>query len=141
MLRICVYFRNNHWEINQWSYVTSTFKVDEIFVIGPKDIVDDSSFLKNATIIDSIDDLPPGPIVLAAPKNANFVKGVVDLKDFVHPEDAIYVFGPDHHNFNEEDHLGKRGIDHKVYISNETRFEFYAHVAAGIFMYDRRVKS
>ncbi len=140
MLRVCVYFRNNHWELNQWGYITSTFKVDEIFVVGPVPDPDMGGFIKNATIINSIEDLPEGPIVLAAPFNGRFVKGDVDLKDFVHPENAIYLFGPDHENLHD-DHLGARKIEHKVYITNETKFEFYAHVAAGIFLYDRRVKS
>lgn len=131
---------NNPWELNQWSYITSTFEVDEVFVIGPVDRIQDSGFLKRAKIISSVEDLPEdAPIVMAAPTEGRHIQGDVDLKDFVHPENAIYLFGPDNENLSDE-HLGARKIKHKVYITNDSRHEFYAHVSAGIFLYDRRSK-
>lgn len=142
MLRLCFGYIRNRWEINNWSYLLSSFPVDEYYVIvKANDELINSGFLKQAKIIRTADELPKEPeLVVAAPKKGRFVQGSVDLKDFKHPEDAIYMFCFDNVHLSE-DQLGTRAPDHAVYIDAEDKWELYAHVAAGIFLYDRKTKS
>jgi hypothetical protein len=142
MLRLCFGYIRNRWEINNWSYLVAAFPVDEYYVIvRPKDELIESGFLKKAKIIRTADELPKEPeLVVAAPKKGRFIQGSVDLKDFKHPEDAIYMFGFDNVHLSE-DELGSREPDHVVYIDAESRWELFAHVAAAIFLYDIKVKS
>ena len=141
MLRLCFCHKNNLWELNQWGYLLATFLVDEVYVIGTDpDIVRDAGILKKATFIKTAEDLPEAALVVAAPKDGKFVQGDTPLSGFKHPEDATYLFGLDNKHLSEKQ-LGKREPDYKVYIAAESHYEFFAHVAAGIFLYDRKVKS
>lgn len=139
MLRLCFCYLHSGWELNQWGYLVASFPVDEVFVIGNKD-ADMQGILKQSTLIESAEELPDAELIVAAPRKGRFVQGSVDLKTFNHPEDAIYLFGLDHVNLSE-DELGGRTPDHMVYIDAEDKWELYAHVAAAIFLYDRKVKA
>ncbi len=141
MLRLCFCYNNNMWELNQWGYLLATFFVDEVYVIGTDpERVKDSGILKKAILIDTADELPKAELVVAAPPDGKYIQGETPLSVFDHPEDAIYLFGPDMQHLSDKQ-LGDRKPDHKIYITPEGKYEFYAHMAAGIFLYDRRVKS
>ena len=140
MLRLCFCYVHNGWELNQWGYLVASFPVDEVFVIGPKETPFEG-VIKQAHLIQSAEELPvTSDLVVAAPRIGRFVKGTVSLKEFDHPRNATYLFGLDHVHLSE-DQLGSRKPDHAVYIEAEDKWELYAHVAAGIFLYDRRTKS
>jgi len=142
MLRVCFCYTNNHWALNQWAYILDSFQVEETYVLSPHGkSLRNSELVAEAVQVATAEDLPSIPsLVVATPLVGRFVQGEEDLKDFVHPRNAIYLFGADNVNLSE-DFLGERIPDHKVYITNDTQFEIFAHVAAGIFLYDRRSKS
>ncbi len=142
MLRLCFGYVHNQWEINNWSYLLSSFPVDEYYVIAREkaDFVK-SGFLTEARVIRTADELPKEPkLIVAAPEKGRYVQGSVNLEGFKHPEDAIYLFGFDNVHLSE-DELGSREPDHIVYIDVESQWELYSHVAAAIFLYDRNAKN
>ena len=131
---------HNGWEINQWDYLVASFQIDNVWVIGPKDIpVRDAGILKRSTLIQSAEELPNDELVIAAPKKGRFIQGRVALELFEHPREAVYLFGLDNVHLSESQ-LGKRVPEHTVYITANAKWELYAHVAAAIVLYDRKVK-
>ena len=73
------------------------------------------------------------------PRDGRYVQGVTPLADFEHPADAIYLFGGDNANLNDEDDLGGRVPDAIVYIPT-AEANMYSWVAAACVFYDRAVK-
>ncbi len=141
MLGLCFCYLHSGWELRQWDYLVASFQVDDIWVIGPKDTpIRESGILKRSTLIQSAEELPTNvDIVVGAPKKGRFIQGRVPLTSFRHPTAAIYLFGLDNVHLSESQ-LGERKPDHTVYITVSSRWELYAHVAAAIFLYDRKFK-
>jgi tRNA(Leu) C34 or U34 (ribose-2'-O)-methylase TrmL len=74
--------------------------------------------------------------VLVQPQNGRNLQGEHSLIDFVHPENAVYIFGPD------DGHLQAAAYDTSVYIPQaDGRTVLWSHQAAAIVLYDRLVKS
>lgn len=127
--------------IDQWDFVLSHWKPDNIYLLG----VEEHPWpyhnpLKKAICIRNTDWLPPGELVLLAPKKGKYFQGNVALPDFDHPEKCIYMFGPDHHHISN-DLIGQRKPDSTVYIPTDTVDEMYAFTAAAVTLYDRYVKN
>jgi hypothetical protein len=101
---------------NQWEYALSAFPPDQV--------VD----LEAPTI---------APRLVLAPRAGRYVRGVIDLADVVHPEDATYVFGPDWAHLTVED---TREGDQMVYIPTASPHEMYSWVAYAVTMWDRHLK-
>lgn len=84
-----------------------------------------------------------GTPIIISPFLGHDVQGTINLYDFVHPADAIYVFGPDYRNLTWED-ISIYPKPPVVYIEvppgNESR-EMHAYITAGIVLYDRAVKN
>lgn len=72
--------------------------------------------------------VPYGSKVVAV----EFTDDAVSLPEFVHPQVATYVFGP------EDGALGDIGAMHKVYIPTEYSLNLYS--AVSVVLYDREAK-
>ena len=139
MLGVCFKSEHRGWMQDQWSWVFSNFGVTEIW---ERDCGGDSDaeIYQDVTPCDTAADLPlDRPIVVLAPADGKYVQGNESLDDFVHPEDAIYLFGGTQANLSDEDDLGGRVPDHLVYIPT-VKLEMYGHAAGYIVLRDRYVK-
>lgn len=138
MVGVC-FRREKYWEQDQWSYIFSNFGVSDIWEVGD----DDNSDLKiyQPTVkIETASELPTDrPLVVLAPQEGTYIQGSENLKTFVHPKNAIYLFGPSHHQLNEDD-MGGRVADHYVYIPL-VECEAFATGAAYMTLWDRVQKS
>jgi tRNA(Leu) C34 or U34 (ribose-2'-O)-methylase TrmL len=66
------------------------------------------------------------------------VSGVLSLYDYVHPSDAIYVFGPDHRNLTwEEIALENPDVVYIPVPPGSAMREMFSYTAAAIVAYDR----
>jgi hypothetical protein len=138
MTGIC-FHRERDWEQDQWSFVFSNFGVSDIWEYGDLS-QDDLTIYQPTTNIVTAAELPSDrPLVVLAPAAGKYIQGTESLEDFVHPENAIYMFGGSHVNLNDEEHMGGRVADHYVYISL-VQYECYAHGAATVVLWDKRMK-
>lgn len=77
--------------------------------------------------------------VLVQPAAGRWVQGDIPLPEFDHPEDAVYIFGPEDGHLPPEE---EGEYDCKVYIpQSRSHVTLYAHQAAAIVLYDRLVKN
>jgi tRNA(Leu) C34 or U34 (ribose-2'-O)-methylase TrmL len=83
-----------------------------------------------------------GSLVFVEPRNPSFPTTMlgVDLPDFDHPHNAVYVFGSAHHN--PVAHVGSRFAHEQVVIPTvENAGVLWPHQALSVVLYDRLVKS
>ena len=141
---VCFRRETENWMQDQWSWVFSFDGMDspEIWERGKNDPRMGDWDIYQATIsIDTAAELPAGqPLVVLAHPDSQYVQGTANLFDFVHPADAIYMFGASHLNMSDEDDLGGRVPDHLLYIPF-TQYEMYGAAAAYITLYDRALKA
>lgn len=141
MLGVCFKSEHRGWMQDQWSWVFSNFGITDIWERGA---VHNGSRGKDGSIyqptikIDTAAELPDVSLVVLAPPMGKFVQGTEALDDFVHPEDAIYLFGGAQDNLSDDD-LGGRTPDALVYIPL-VELECYSHSAAYMTLWDRRQK-
>ena len=138
MTGVC-FRREQSWEQDQWSFVFSNFGVTEIWERG-FDGNKDLNIYQPTIKIDTAKELPDRPLVVLAHIEGRYYQGNESLVDFVHPDDAIYMFGGSMANLTDEDDLGGRVPDHLVYIPS-VKCEMYSHAAAYITLYDRLAKN
>lgn len=139
MLGVC--FRSEHrgWMQDQWSWVFSNFGITNIYGRGFGEGTDEDIY-QSMIEVDTAADLPSEPeLVVIQPPDAQFIAGENPLQDFVHPDNAIYVFGGSQANMSDEDDLGGRTPDHLIYIPTQ-QYEMYGHATAYITLWDRYVK-
>ena len=120
---------------DQWSFVFSNFGVSDIWEFPTENA---EKIYQPTVKIESAADLPDRPLVVVQPQDGKYVQGTESLVDFVHPADAIYMFGGSHDVMTQED-LGGRTADHYVYIPL-VRHECYAFAAAYMVLWDRMQK-
>lgn len=122
---VCIHLTDPQSEI-QWDYVVSHFKPDSVIVLGSYEPT-------GKPLRDARRDLDvPGERIILAPKAGRFISGEIPLNEFEHPEDALYIFGPDN------GHLSDLEYDHAVYIPTDTHDEMYSWVAGAITLWHRR---
>jgi hypothetical protein len=130
------WFRGNDAP-NQWSFVCTNFGIPpEQFVWWgkPDGHVVDSRYRNS---VPTLDDLPPGTPVLVQPAEGRYVNGQVPLSEFRHPENAVYIFGPDNQNVDPDD----LPPDYQsVHVETASHHDMYSWVAAAIVLHDRMVK-
>lgn len=120
---------------DQWSFVFSNFGIKDIWELKTPN----AEKIYQPTIkIESAEELPARPLVVMAPPDGRYIKGTESLIDFVHPDDAIYLFGGSYDNLSNQE-LGDRKPDHLVYIPFE-EYECYAFTAAYVTLWDRKMK-
>lgn len=122
---------------DQWSWLFSNFGVTNIWERGAVD--SDAKIYQSTVKIDTAAELPVDqPLIVLAPKAGRHIQGTESLVDFVHPDNAIYMFGGSHENLSEED-FGGRDADALVYIPLVAH-ECYSHSAAYVALWDRYSK-
>ena len=123
---------------DQWSWVFSNFGINAIWERGYNN--PDADIFQPTVKISTAVELPSErPLVVLAPVDGRYIQGNVNLKDFVHPENAIYLFGGSQDNLSDEDDLGGRKPDALVYIP-VVEHEMYGHAAGYIVLWDRYIK-
>ena len=138
MFGVCFKSEHRGWMQDQWSWVFSNFGVTELWQLDCQ--TSDASIKQITTDIDTAAELPADrPLVVLAPADGRFIQGTESLKDFVHPDDAIYLFGGSQAVLSDEDDLGGRIPDHIVYIPT-MKYEMYAHSSGYITLWDRYTK-
>jgi hypothetical protein len=136
-----VCFKSEHrgWMQDQWSWVFSNFGITEIWERDWEGSTD-ADIYQSVIRIDTAAELPSKrPLIILSGLESRYIKGDQSLDDFVHPEDAIYLFGGSHENLSDEDDLGGRVPDALVYIPT-VDLECYGHSAAYMTLRDRYVK-
>lgn len=125
---------------DQWEHVLSNFglTVDRVWVRGAP--ADWESYLKAPKVETTADIAGVQPLIVLQHPEARQLPGTESLIDFVHPADAIYVFGADNVNLTDADDIGGRAVAVRVYIPTLS-LESYSFVAAAITLYDRLVKN
>ena len=124
---------------NQWEFVLSNYGllISDVWVRGAPENWE--SYLE-APKIELADSLPVGrSLVLMAHQEARDLPGLVSLETYVHPSDAIYIFGADNVILTQVDDLGERNLTDRVFIPT-IQHEMYSYVAAAITFYDRMAK-
>jgi hypothetical protein len=140
MLSICIAETLQGHVLNQWSFVLSNFSIDRLFVIGDVSNLIHKPFA-NTISIENASFLPTdSDLILLAPVEGRYYKGNVGLKDFSHPSNAIYLFGPNHVHLSEVE-MSNRKPDYSVYIETDTKDEMFSYVAAAVTLWDRRIKN
>ena len=140
-MSIGICFKSEHrgWMQDQWSWLFSNFGVTEIWERGWNGSTD-ANLSQPTMKIDTAAELSAKrPVIVLAAADGKYVQGDQSLVDFIHPENAIYLFGGSKSNLNDEDDLGGVVPDALVYIPT-VEHEMYSHAAAYITLYDRYVK-
>ena len=130
-MNISVIWPQNAYDENQFDYVLSNFKSDKVYVLG--DFQCTHNVLRDAPRISSSEEIEENfPIVLLAPSSMRNYKPTIQLQDFEHPPDAIYVFGPNNLNLEgfEPDYI--------VEIPTDTDDEMFNYVSYAVTMWHRR---
>jgi len=136
MFGICFVGEQRRDTQDQWSFLLSNFGDPECWEIEKRRT---EKVYQKPTKIKTAEALPSDrPLVVLAPEAGRYVQGNVSLKDFVHPDDAIYLFGGSHLNLST-DEMGDRIGDHLVYLPL-VKHECYAPPAAYMTLWDRYVK-
>ena len=142
MFSVCISIPRNEKEEDQWSYVLSHWQPSLLYLIGPGIVPYGNNVFKQGVQIDSTASLPKDqPLILLAPLLGRYIQGTELIIDFIHPVNAIYMFGPNNLNLElDSDILQGRSPDHIVYIPVDTHDEMYSWTAAVVTLYDRSAK-
>ena len=117
---------------NQWSYVLTNFGVTRVYEIGaPKGT---APIVEGAVAVRSVADLPDVPIVLAHPQYGRWFNAACNIRDFRHPESAIYLFWADNLQLHPDD-LDNREVT-SIYVPAASLHDFHSFVVAAIICYD-----
>lgn len=133
MVGLSIKLSGSSIEVSQWRDLCISFGIsfDNVWLRGNE--VDGNQWFFN--IINKVDEIPEGPeIVIVQPMDAREVRGEQNLITFVHPKEAIYVFGANSKYMSCKE-FGDRVPEHKVFIP--VGRELYSWNAGAIVLYDR----
>ena len=117
-----------------WERLLAAFEISEIYELPGLGHPFTNS-IKVETLA-NVENYPPADLIVVQPRDGDFVQGVTNLKDFTHPDEAIYVFGGTMTRLNTTDiRLVKPAA--AVYVPAGDLFP--AHAGA-IVLWDRRLK-
>lgn len=132
---VALWMTTSHEE-NEYDYILSNIQVDEIYLFGPYQPT--NNLLRDKTKVKNASELPTDiPLVLCVPLTARNFTPTINLLDFTHPTDAIYLFGPNNEHLVDED-FGGRVPDHIVYIPTDTTDEMFNYTSCLITLWHRR---
>lgn len=143
-MKVCIFWEDNVFQ-QPWDYLLMALDIspeDTYLVVSPNSDAKapaPSNRTGKANVIETVEDLPPGPLVVACPAHAQHLPGDVSLYTCIHPENAIYVFGADTTGLAPW-MFGSRSISQKVYVPSREDTNLHSHVAAAMILYDRRCK-
>ncbi len=144
MLSICLPLPRDGQYQTQWDYILSSFPPDALYVIGDEADAPTTNVFATlaATYIADGSELPAGKLIVLAADNGRYIIGDENLTTFIHPPsllDPIYLFGHDTRWLDDEV-LGGRVPDHKVFIPTATTDDLWSWQAYSIVAWDRRMK-
>ncbi len=139
MIGICFKSEHRGWMQDQWSWVFSNFGITDIWERGWDGSIDGKIYQDTIKISIAAELPTERPVIVLSHIAGQYIKGDESLADFVHPENAIYLFGGSYSHLNDEDDLGGRVPDAKVYIPT-IKHDMYGHAAGYITLWDRYVK-
>lgn len=130
MINVCLVASSGHtWE-QQWSYLLSNFKPDNLFIIGEFD--PRIRPFENAVIVESAKDIDM-PITVLSPKNGRNYQGDISILDYNH-KNHCYLFGSDNVPLSYE-HL-QREPEEIIYIPTSTKDTMYSFMAGCVVFYN-----
>jgi hypothetical protein len=118
-------------EIEQWRFMLREYNIEEFIMTPVSGIADD--FVTEYETLEQAIDANPDLTVVHVDADAD-----VNLEDFNHPENALYLFGSANHDTDfckEDGHLSVKIPT----INNQAGF--WPHQAASIILNDRFLKS
>lgn len=121
-------------EIDIWEMVLLDFKIDEFWMCPV-------SGIRNSLVTQEKEKMED---VFSDERNKGLTrvfideKGEIDLRDFEHPEDCMYVFGRG--NYSPFHHLSEGDLSVRIETFANLGL-LYSHQAASIVLYDRLVKN
>ena len=143
-MKVCIFWGSDVFQ-KPWDYLLMSLDIsrDDVYIVADPDYEASkspaaSTMTGSSNIIEKAEYLPPGPLVVASPLHSNHLNGTTPLYEFVHPEDAIYVFGADNISLHPQ-MFGEREIDYLVYVPTSGR-DLFSHLAGAMVLYDRRCK-
>ena len=128
-----LYFKYDHDTVirDQWILLARNHPEITLYERGKPDDLGNESF--NTVGVNSVDELPDVPLILLTPQNSKYLPGDVNIVDFTHPTDCIYMFGNDREATYPEE-FGSREYT-KVYIS--TMVDYWSPQTATIVLWER----
>ena len=135
MVATVVVWPANGQDEHEWDYILSHIKPDACCVMGKYPCT--NNVLRDSPIAATAADLPSDPLVLVVPLTARNFTPTISLVDFTHPDDAVYMFGPNSEHITDAD-MGGRVPDHIVYIPTDTIDEMFNYVACMVTLWHRR---
>lgn len=133
MISICFSSDKKGSNRDFWEYLITGFNLKAYDRNPPEPFIPSDL----AVSILSVDELPNDvPLVVVQCQHGKQMQGEHCIYDYVHPENAIYYFGPDNEYVSPED-FGNRQYD-SIYIpqeSGETN-ELWSHQAGAMVIYD-----
>lgn len=136
MFRVCTFIENGSFE-NEWDYALSNLSPDELHLIGINGFEPTNNAMRDKPLLANCDGLPDAPIVIVAPLSSRNFPPTKSLLDFTHPDDAIYLFGPNNQHVTEEDLAGRKP-QHIIHIPTDTKDEMFNYMAYLITAWHRR---
>lgn len=118
-------------EADLWMTVDNEFEIDQVYAV-PISGIHSGIIKERKELSDVIKENPDHTIVWC------HEKGAAKLKDFTHPENALYIFGKT--NYSPFLNMAK---DNEISLQIETPAEngmMWSHQAGGIILYDRFMK-
>lgn len=117
------------------------FEVDAVFYSGARferarKFATDTKNAQSKIPLTYAENLPDAPVAAAKLVAIELIEGAVPLMDFVHPENAYYIFGPEDGSLKKEI---LDACDHVVYIPTIGCMNLAATVH--VVLYDRMSKS
>jgi hypothetical protein len=143
VLGIAVYFERRSscgrdYPIERWQSLVRAFAVDKFFIIDCVRLPCFQPESQNLVVVDSLDEIDfPGDHIFVdnlCPPN----RTLISLDDFVHPDDALYVFGADAGGLKEINH--KLPTDRPgawIHINTNTNHSIWTEQAAAITLRER----
>lgn len=120
-------------EVDQWVYLSWAMSLDGVWA------TDTAYGRSGVTTIKSLSDLPPANLIVVQPLNGANIKGTEPLSTFIHPPNALYIFGASNTIMAERDIAGV-SIHSKVYIASISGTELHAPIAGAMVLFDRASK-
>jgi hypothetical protein len=119
-------------EFDLWVHPLKEFGIDS-FYMCPITGISPKACMERQTIEEVMEENPKLTIVFVDEE------GESELKDFVHPEDALYVFGKTRYS-PYKIHKGKENIKSVKIESVRNSGGFWGHQTAAMVLYDRFIK-
>ena len=132
MITVVLHYKNR-LEEQLWAQVIRTFPPDKLYMFHTNLIPQQRELLNVKTGVPK-----HGELVLLAPLTSKYFKATKNLNTFEHPEDAVYVCGPNNEHLTIT-HLGNRYPDHVVYYDTDNGAELYNYHAYMLAAYHRQL--